>query len=122
MSGESGSPPPTVVSGVISFEGGVPRFAAATIYVRLEDVSVLDSPSVVLSQQVLQDVRPPDGGRGVPFRVDAGAVDPARRCNLRVHVDVDGDGRVSAGDFVTVQSYPVTPGHRTELRVVVRSV
>ena len=35
-----------------------------------------------------------------------------------VHVDTDRDGRVSRGDYVTVQSYPASP----QLRVVVKQV
>lgn len=40
-----------------------------------------------------------------------------------VHVDADGDGRVSQGDFITMQSYPIAPnfGQQT-LRVTVRRV
>src|SRR5438093_1663519 len=122
MTGESDEAAPTVVSGSISFEDGHSPFASATIYVQLEDVSVADGPSVVLSQQVLHGVAPPEPGRAVAFRVSAGTLDPRRRYNLRVHVDLDGDGTVSSGGFVTVQRYPVVPGRETGLAVVVRGI
>lgn len=38
------------------------------------------------------------------------------------HVDVDGDGRVSKGDWVTVQSYPVPGGVAARVAVSVRRV
>ena len=44
-----------------------------------------------------------------------------RHTTLRAHVDVDGDGRVGRGDYVTTQSYAVAPGAE-EIRVVVRKV
>jgi hypothetical protein len=39
-----------------------------------------------------------------------------------VHVDVDGDGRVSEGDFITMASYPVPAGAEVHLAVEVRKV
>jgi hypothetical protein len=30
-----------------------------------------------------------------------------RQVNVRVHIDVDGDGQISPGDYISMQSYPV---------------
>jgi hypothetical protein len=43
-------------------------------------------------------------------------------CTIWVHVDVDGDGRVSAGDFITMASYPVPLQDEVHLAVEVRKV
>lgn len=37
------------------------------------------------------------------------------------HLDIDGDGRVSPGDLITMESFPVTPG-ATRMVVRVRRV
>ena len=38
------------------------------------------------------------------------------------HVDVDRDGRLSKGDFVTMQSYPIPGADRAELDIEVRGI
>ena len=38
------------------------------------------------------------------------------------HVDVDDDGRVSSGDFLTVQSYPVPRASEPRMTVEVRRI
>ena len=43
-------------------------------------------------------------------------------CTIWVHVDVDGDGRVSEGDFITMASYPVPAGGDAHVSVEVRKV
>ena len=40
---------------------------------------------------------------------------------MTAHVDLDGDGEVERGDYVTMQSYPVTR-ETSELEIVVRPV
>jgi uncharacterized lipoprotein YbaY len=79
----------------------------ATVYVRLEDVNRADAPSRIVAEQVLS------GGafaEGKPLRFELRGVLPggSGSCRLRVHVDVDGDGQVSPGDYVSTESYPVT--------------
>jgi len=39
-----------------------------------------------------------------------------------VHVDVDGDGRVSVGDYVTMASFPIPAADDGRVTVVVRRV
>jgi hypothetical protein len=49
--------------------------------------------------------------------------DMRARYQVRVHVDVDKDGKVSRGDYITTESYPVlTFGHPSRVRVRVRPV
>jgi hypothetical protein len=50
-------------------------------------------------------------------------VDPLVCYTVRVHVDLDGDGRVSTGDYLSTASYPVlTSGHPTILTIEVHPV
>lgn len=42
---------------------------------------------------------------------------------VRVHIDVDGDGAVSQGDYITTGYYPVTSrGNPTDITVAVQRV
>ena len=45
-----------------------------------------------------------------------------RHAAVWVHIDVDRDGRVSSGDFITVQRFPVPAGAAPHVRVSVRRV
>jgi uncharacterized lipoprotein YbaY len=78
---------------------------AATIRVQLEDVSRLDASAPVVAEQVMDRV-----GDNTPlqFVVHGEALDPRARYNVRVHVDVDHDGQVSVGDYVSTRSALVT--------------
>lgn len=108
------------VQGEISFEDSSAAFEDATVHLRLEDVRVVDAAARVVSWIALPHVSaPPPGGR-IPFVLPAGAAAPGERYNVRVHVDVDGDGEVGVGDFVTFQSHPVVVGDHVS--VVVRRV
>jgi uncharacterized lipoprotein YbaY len=51
---EERTTPPPLVNGEISFDKkNVKSFSGATIYVRIEDVTMQDAPSKLISQQVI---------------------------------------------------------------------
>ena len=112
-----------LVEGEVVFDGEVRAFAGARAYVRLEDVTRADGPAGVVAEQVLEVSAA--GGRVVPlsFALTGVVADARASYSVRVHVDVDGDGRVSPGDYVTMQSYPaVTRGHPSRVTVRVHLV
>lgn len=115
---------PAAVTGTIEFPADLPAGPPATIYARIEDVSLADAPSTVLSSVTLTDVPvPPAPGETVTFAIPIGNYDPSRRYSVRVHVDRDGDGRVSAGDLVSTAVHSVlTQGAGTVVTVPVRVV
>lgn len=78
----------------------------ARLLVEVRDVSRADAPSTVVAQRATARVSLKPGGR-IPFTVDVPEVAAGTRLSVRVHVDLDGDGRVSAGDFVSTQAYPI---------------
>jgi len=112
-----------VVRGEITFDEGAPAFVDATAHVQLEDVSTIDAPSLVVAEQVLPNTRrPPPDGR-IEFVIKVWNVDERASYNVRALIDLDGDGKTSRGDFVTMQSYPVlTRSHPTEVSIRVRQV
>jgi putative lipoprotein len=101
---------------------GVVEGPAGEVVVRVEDVSRADAPARVVGEARL-------GTRGVAAAFPLAASVPVdlvdERCAyaVRVHVDVDGDGQVSAGDYVSTQAHPVlTRGAPARVAVPVRQV
>jgi uncharacterized lipoprotein YbaY len=113
-----------LVQGEIDFGPVPPRFTKATIYVRLEDSTLADAPSRVVLQQRIEDIAPQTihGGK-VPFAMHGEIPDRRATYTISVLVDVDGDGKVSRGDYINMVSYPVlTHGYPNRVTVRVREV
>jgi hypothetical protein len=88
------------VTGKILLDGWGGEPGPATVYVRLLDTSRIDAAARKVAEVVLYDVQ-----------LD------------RVHVDLDGDGRKSKGDYLNMQSYPViTRGHPNQVEVQARRI
>ena len=104
-----------LVKGDISFDQkNIKSFSGATIYVNLEDVTVQDVPSKLISQQVIENVSYGNDEaayhqKKIKFTLfgDRIVVDFRRLYAIRVHIDVDNNGKINPGDFVNMQSYPV---------------
>jgi hypothetical protein len=115
--------PARVISGTIQFEDVRRLVPDVTVYVRVEEVSRLDAPASRIAEVVLRGVRVLPGSPSIPFTVHDVVLDPSGRYVLRVHADVDGDGRVTRGDYVSVQSYPVpTSADAGGVAIAVREV
>jgi uncharacterized lipoprotein YbaY len=119
-----GAVTPVTVTGTIVFPAAAPAGPPATIHVRIEDVSRADAPATVLASLTLEAVAvPPPAGEPVTFAIPVTTYDPGARYTVRVHVDRDGDGRVSRGDLVSTAHHPVlTAGAGTVVTVPVSVV
>jgi uncharacterized lipoprotein YbaY len=124
-----------LVKGEISFDqNNIKSFSGATIYVRLEDVTMQDAPSKLISQQVIKNVSYNGGSiagrhhhqKKIKFALfgDRIAVNFRRLYAIRVHIDVDNNGKVNPGDLINMESYPViTHGYpKDNISVHVRQV
>jgi uncharacterized lipoprotein YbaY len=110
-----------LVSGEISIADSGSSFSGATVYVRLEDVSQADAASTVVAEQVMRDVSSAD----LPLSFSLSGELPDEQANyiVSVHVDVDDNGALNAGDFITMESYPViTHGAPNRINVEVRPI
>ena len=106
----STSPPvdSSLVHGEVVFDETGRSFSGATVYVRLEDVSRADAPARIVAEQILHDIAHTAGtATQLQFALEGAVPDERARYAVRVHVDVDGDGQVSRGDFLSMESYPV---------------
>jgi uncharacterized lipoprotein YbaY len=102
----------SVVSGQIIIAPAVPAFSGATAHIFLEDISRADADAHILAQTAVAGLAHASAAGGetiVLFRLAAAkaAVNPRGSYNVRVWVDVDGDGRKSANDLHSDEVYPV---------------
>ena len=113
-----------LVKGRVRFDEDAPPFTGATMYVRLENMTLADRTSEVVGDYVERDVAfDPKTAKVLSFAIAGKAPDPRASYAVRVHIDIDGDGEVSRGDFISMQSYPViTFGHPSEVSILVRQV
>lgn len=108
----------------VTFDPGAGAFQSAALYAYVEDVSRLDAPAQALGSAVLQDVSHQAGEvSGPQLTLQVSVPEASATVSVRVHIDLDGDGRYSRGDFITMESYPVlTRGHLDRVTVRVRQI
>lgn len=103
----------------VSAQGEERPPVGAPIRVEARDTSYEDAPAEVVGAAE-GEVR----GR-LGSWLDTVEVELDRRpdsCTVWAHVDVDGDGRISPGDFITTVAYPVPPGEESTVPIAVRRV
>jgi uncharacterized lipoprotein YbaY len=117
-------PRETVVDGEIRLPDDAGAFHGATVRVTLVDVTRADAPSRTVTEETIRDVTHGGGPGGVvPFRLQVQSVDARARYAVRAHVDVDGNGQVSRGDYISTESHPVlTFDYPSRVTIRVRSV
>jgi hypothetical protein len=112
------------VSGTIIAELGSGEKGPAIVYVRLlntgrADAAALRVAEVRLSVASLAQLAAP----GLPFVITAAEIDPRGRYEIDVWIDLDGDGEISAGDYLTTTAYPaLTRGQAAHVVAYVRRV
>lgn len=114
----------SIIKGEITFEKDAPSFTGATLHVYLENISFIDAASEVVADYIEWNINfNPNTSNSIPFEIVYKNLDPGDRFAIRVHIDVDKDGKVSKGDFINVQSYPViTFGYPKEITVIVKQI
>ena len=101
---------PIVIEGEIHFVDVTSSVPHATVYVRLEDVSLADAPSKVIAEELIPNISiEAEGQPSVPFSIRTPGLDERAVYTLTVHVDVGGSGEITLGDYITMESYPVSP-------------
>jgi hypothetical protein len=91
----------------------------APIHVEVRDTSLADAAAKVIAKA--DDVV--RGGSGSWLdTVEVSVPRLPRGSTVWAHVDVDRDGRVSRGDYITMASFPVPAGNESRVAVTVRKV
>ena len=108
----------TRLTGRIWFDDAAGRLSGATLRVKLEEVSRADAPARDISQLVISNFSHSPGEPPIDFVLNVDEIDPRERYEVRVHLDLDGNGRYAAGDQITTQSYPVlTQGYPDTIEI-----
>lgn len=113
-----------LVEGEILLGEAQRSFTGATVHVQLEDVSYADAPSRVVAEQAIPDVSHETGTEGtVKFALYGDMPDERGRYIVTVRVDLQARGRVSRGDYLSMESYSVlTHGNPKQISVRLREV
>jgi uncharacterized lipoprotein YbaY len=115
--------PSVTIAGTIQLEDVRQPAQDVTVYVRVEEASRADAPASRIAEVVLRGVQVFPGLPPIPFTIPDVLSVPSGRYLVRVHADVDGDGRVTRGDYISVQSYPVlTSADSDNVAIVVHEV
>ena len=110
------------VRGTIDVAGLHSPLSGVSVYVRLEDVSRADAVAPVVAQQVMRGVNIGGQSSRLTFEIPDAPRRPDAEYGVRVHVDVDGDGQVSVGDFTSTQSYRVKGASDATFAITVSEV
>lgn len=111
------------ISGTIEFQGVTAPTPNVTVHVRVQDTSRADARARTVAEQVLRGVNVAPGSPPLSFTVRGIPLDQRARYSVRVHADVNGNGVVSRGDYVSTESHPVhTSESSASLSIVARPV
>jgi uncharacterized lipoprotein YbaY len=111
------------VSGTIEFLDVLQPALGVSVYVRVQDTAHIDAAAVTVAEQVIRGVDIVPGATALPFSIDGIPQNQAARYTVRVHADVDGNGAVSRGDYVSTESYPLFQGAQIKpIRIMARMV
>ena len=91
----------------------------SSVKVEIRDTSLADAPAITL-HRIAVDV--PKTGRTTTVTVPIELTEVPDGTTAWAHVDADRDGRVSKGDYVSVESYPVRLGSVQNLTIRVKKV
>lgn len=113
-----------LLKGEITFAKTGTSFSGATAYIRLEDVSQADAASKTVAEQIVENISHQQGGEEkVQVSLQSQTLDERASYIVSVHIDVDGDGEISKGDYINMESYPVlTFGYSNQVSVCVQQV
>ncbi|MFI9588508.1 YbaY family lipoprotein [Streptomyces sp. NPDC052236] len=106
------------VAGTVRIPPTARNVGAATLRVRLQDVSTADAPATVLGEFQTEVRGTVEEMASIPFSIDADIPEDWQGClDVSAHVDRVGDGAIHAGDLLSTASHPVSS--RGQIGVVV---
>jgi|tagenome__1003787_1003787.scaffolds.fasta_scaffold19331115_2 hypothetical protein len=104
---------------IIQSGEGDPLPEGGSVNIEIRDTSLADAPAVTL-KRVSVSVPKARRTMSLPVAIELRSVPDGT--TVYAHLDADGDGRVSRGDYVTVESYPLTREPEQHLTLRMRRV
>lgn len=101
-----------VINGQIHLPAHTHNFSGATVYVRLENIGMMDAPATIAEQVVLRNFS--YSGNSIPFSIKT----ESSGANVRVHISMDGSDEFEKGDYITKQSYPAQANMTIQLEKI----
>jgi uncharacterized lipoprotein YbaY len=93
------------------------------VYIQVRDTSLADTEAPLLVESTAEVTGGSSSRVGcVELEIPDDQLDGRRRMDVFAHVDVDANGRMTPGDFITTRSYPVpqdTAGREVRLDLAV---
>ena len=101
---------PLVVEGIIYIVGVSSSTPNATVYVQIVEVSLADAPSNVVAEEVIPDFQiDMDNLAEIRFSILTSNLNRRANYDLIALVDINGSGEITKGDYLTMESFPVSP-------------
>lgn len=111
------------VTGRIWFDDTAGPFTGAVLRVKLEEISRADAAAREISQAVFPNYSHSADAPPADFSIESEQINASHRYEVRVHLDINGNGQYSAGDQITVQSYPVlTKGYPNVIEIRLQQI
>lgn len=105
--------------GQVEFAAVPHAVRGGTLRVRLIDVSRADAPASTVAEEVIPGVTIQSAADRVGFVLDVPHLDRGHRYAVEAHLDVNGSGETSVGDYRTMEHFAVRP-ESVDQRVTVR--
>lgn len=97
-----------LVTGSIIFPQELSSFFGATAKVYLEDVSLADAPSKIITKQVIPNISHNKGTENqIEFTLFGEIPNPCAKYSISVQVTLYEDESIHQGDYINMKSYPV---------------
>jgi uncharacterized lipoprotein YbaY len=97
------------IRGELSFEDKLVSLSGAAVYVRLIDVSLADAAARTVSEYRISSL--PAGtntSHRINFELAADLAGSRGSYTLTAHIDLDRDGKANIGDYITMESFPIS--------------
>ncbi len=94
------------ITGEIILPEKTPPVNAGQVIIEVRDISLTDVPSQLIAEKRLDNVTLKPHGQ-IDFSILVPEVEANRTLTLRVHISLDGSGRVKSGDLLTTAIYPI---------------
>jgi uncharacterized lipoprotein YbaY len=113
-----------LLRGEIIFDEKAKSFDGATLYLSLDDTTLEDAPAQPIIRHIIRDVSyNADSRKSLTFELRGQVPNERAKLTLNVLVDLDGDGKMSRGDYINMESYPVvTRGNPNVIAVRVKQI